>query len=57
MDRVLDIASAGPRFLSIPEVATMVTDAIRYRDRHLRHYRFHVFVVMPNHAHLHKEHA
>ena len=30
----------------------MVTDAIRYRDRHLRHYQLHAFVVMPNHVHL-----
>jgi hypothetical protein len=62
MDRVLDMASAGPRFLSLPEVglpevampevATMVTDAIRYRDRHLKHYQLHAFVVMPNHVHL-----
>ena len=54
MDRVLDMASAGPRFLSMPEVATMVKDAIRYRDRHLKHYQLHAFVVMPNHVHLSK---
>jgi hypothetical protein len=31
MDRVLDIASAVPRFLWMPEVATTMTDAIRDR--------------------------
>jgi len=52
MDRLLDTASAGPRFLCMPEVAAMVTDAIHYRDRRLEHYRLHAFVVMPNHVHL-----
>jgi hypothetical protein len=40
----------GASFLHIPEVAKTVTDAIRHRDRHLRHYQLHAFVVMPNHG-------
>lgn len=52
MDRILDAASTGPRYLCMPEIGNMVTDAIRYRDRQLRHYELHAFVVMPNHVHL-----
>jgi REP element-mobilizing transposase RayT len=52
MDRLLDNASTGPMYLRIPEIASMVTDAIRYRDSTLEHYRLHSFVVMPNHVHL-----
>ena len=34
----------------MPEVAQMVTGAIRYRNE--RTYQLHAFVVMPNHVHL-----
>jgi REP element-mobilizing transposase RayT len=50
MDRILDNACTGPLYLRMPEIATMVVDAIRYQDQ--RHYRLHSFVVMPNHVHL-----
>jgi REP element-mobilizing transposase RayT len=50
MDRLLDNACAGPLFLRIPEIASMVVDSIHYRD--LRHYQLHAYVVMPNHVHL-----
>ena len=52
MDRLLDAASTGPRYLCIPEIANMVVEAIRHRDRPLRHYELHAFVVMPNHVNL-----
>lgn len=52
MDRLLDVAETGPRYLAIPEIGNMVTDAIWYRDRELKHYRLHAFVVMANHIHL-----
>jgi hypothetical protein len=52
MDRLLDIASTGPRFLCMPKIARMVTHAIRYQDRQMKHYQLHAFVVMPNHVHL-----
>jgi hypothetical protein len=32
MDRPLDTAIAGPRYLRQPEHAAMVVEAIRYRD-------------------------
>jgi len=50
MDRILDCADTGPRYLARPEIAQMVTDAIRHRE--LRHYESHAFVVMSNHVHL-----
>jgi len=52
MDRILDNTCTGPLFLRMPEVATMVMDAIHYRDRNLQHYELHAFVIMPNHVHL-----
>jgi len=50
MDRVLDNIRTGPLYLRIPEVASMVVEAIRYRE--LRSYQLHAYVVMPNHVHL-----
>jgi len=52
MDRILDAAESGPRYLARPEIALMMTDAIRYRDYELKHYALHAFVVMANHVHL-----
>jgi REP element-mobilizing transposase RayT len=52
MDRILDGGETGPLFLRIPEIASMVVDAIRYRDLNLKHYKLHSYVVMPNHDHL-----
>jgi REP element-mobilizing transposase RayT len=52
MDRLLDQTSAGTVYLSRPEIAELVVEAIRYRDHTLRHYDLHAFVVMPNHVHL-----
>ena len=50
MDRLLDTAVRGPLYLRQPEIATMVVEAIRYRDP--GHYQLHSFVVMPNHVHV-----
>ena len=50
MDRLLDTACTGPLFLRIPEIASMITDAIYHRDQ--CSYQLHAFVVMPNHVHL-----
>ena len=50
MDRLLDRARTGPLFLRQPEMASMVVDAIRWRDG--RQYELHAFVVMANHVHL-----
>ena len=50
MDRLLDRSCTGPLYLRMPDVARMVTEAIRYRDG--RSYHLHSFVIMPNHVHL-----
>jgi REP element-mobilizing transposase RayT len=50
MDRILDSTCTGPLFLRIPEIASMVVGAIRFRE--MRHYKLQSYVVMPNHVHL-----
>jgi REP element-mobilizing transposase RayT len=50
VDRLLDSATSGPLFLRMPEVASVVQEAILYRDG--REYELHAYVVMPNHVHL-----
>jgi hypothetical protein len=50
MDRLLDNAQTGPLYLRKPEIASMVIEAIRYRE--LTQYHLHCFVVMANHVHL-----
>jgi putative DNA methylase len=52
MDRILDAAERGPLFLSRPDVAELVVEALHYRDSRLKHYQLHSYVVMPNHVHL-----
>jgi REP element-mobilizing transposase RayT len=52
MDRLLDEAKNGPRFLARAEIATMIVDALQYREENLRHFQIHSYVVMPNHVHL-----
>jgi REP element-mobilizing transposase RayT len=52
MDRILDSGCTGPLYLRMPEIASMVIDSILYRERNLRHYQLHAYVVMPNHVHL-----
>ena len=46
MDRLLDGAATGPRYLCRSEIASLVAEAIRYRDP--EQYHLHSFVVMPN---------
>jgi REP element-mobilizing transposase RayT len=48
MDRILDEARTGPRFLSMPAIAELTIAAI-CREKH---YELHAFVVMANHVHL-----
>lgn len=52
LDRLLDHASTGPAFLRHPEIASVVADAIHYREQPLRHYELHTWVIMPNHVHM-----
>jgi putative transposase len=52
LDRLLDQASTGPVFLRHAAIASIVANAIRYREDSLHHYRLHACVIMPNHVHL-----
>jgi REP element-mobilizing transposase RayT len=52
MDRLLDGSTTGPRYLSLPEIASLIVTALHDGESKLRHYRLHSFVVMPNHIHL-----
>ncbi len=51
LDRLLDRASTGPRFLQRPEIAEIVVDAI-HAGVPAGRYELHAYVVMPNHVHL-----
>jgi REP element-mobilizing transposase RayT len=51
-DRILDRAASGPRWLSDPRVAEMVTNEIERGGRELGRYELFEYVVMPNHVHL-----
>jgi len=51
MDSLLDNARTGPLYLRRAEIASVVVEAIRYRERE-RHYQLHSYVVMANHVHL-----
>ena len=52
MDRFLDTARTGPRWLQMPAIASLVVDAITFGQVELKHYEIGAFVVMPNHVHL-----
>ena len=52
MDRLLDRSDSGPLYLHRPDVASMVTAALRDGDGRFHRYRLHAYVVMPNHVHL-----
>ena len=51
MDRLLDQASSGPKFLSQPAVAEVVVASVNYGAA-IGHYELHSWVVMPNHVHV-----
>jgi putative DNA methylase len=52
MDRMLDAARGGPRYLAEPALAGMVVEAIQYGDDPMRHYDLYAYAVMPNHVHV-----
>jgi REP element-mobilizing transposase RayT len=52
LDRLLDGGRTGPLYLARPEVASLVVEAIRFREGALAHCRLHAWVVMANHVHL-----
>jgi REP element-mobilizing transposase RayT len=49
-DEYLDRVKESPRWLSEPEVAEMVSEAIKYQDG--KQYVLNAFCVLPNHVHL-----
>jgi REP element-mobilizing transposase RayT len=48
MDRILDAAATGPRYLSRPDIAEIAADSLRT----CRGYDLHSYVAMANHVHL-----
>jgi hypothetical protein len=52
VDRLLDQACTGPRYLSQPAIARLVVEALHYGEASLRRYPLHAFVGMANHLHL-----
>jgi REP element-mobilizing transposase RayT len=52
MDRILDKAMSGPRFLQQSDLAALLIDALKDGDRRFHRYDLHAYVVMPNHVHL-----
>jgi putative transposase len=52
MDRLLDGAMSGPRFLRQPEIAEIVVAALRDGDSQFHRYQLHAYVVMPNDVHM-----
>jgi putative transposase len=52
MDRILDNARTGPLFLREPNIADLVTQAIRDGESRFGRYQLHAFVVMANHVHI-----
>lgn len=51
MDRYLDQASAGPLFLKLPELASMVAESM-HKGVALGQYQLGAYVVMANHVHV-----
>ena len=51
MDRILDRAESGPRYLERAEIAALVVEAMEYRAV-AGEYDLHSWVIMSNHVHL-----
>ena len=51
MDRYLDRAEWGPRFLQNESIATLVVTSL-WRGAELGHYQLGAFAIMANHAHV-----
>ncbi len=52
MDRELDGARTGPKWLRDARAAGVLVDTLRRGDQELGHYLLRAFVVMPNHVHV-----
>ena len=51
MDRYLDRAEWGPRFLQYESIATLIVDSL-WRGAELGHYQLGAFAIMANHVHV-----
>ncbi len=51
IDRLLDNARTGPLYLSRPEFARLVVQALSDGAARFQRHELHAFVVMPNHVH------
>jgi putative transposase len=52
MDRRLDRAEFGPRWLSDDRIAREIIDAFHFGQHQLGFFELYSFVIMPNHVHL-----
>jgi putative transposase len=52
MDRELDTTPIGPRWLAIPEVASLVASAFAYGGNEKHAYDLLAWAIMPNHVHI-----
>jgi REP element-mobilizing transposase RayT len=52
MDKMLDHARTGPFYLRLPDIASIVMQAIRDGAAKFGRYDLHAFVIMPNHVHM-----
>jgi putative transposase len=52
LDRRLDGATTGPRWLQNERVAQVVADALHYGERQLGLYQLRAWVLMANHVHI-----
>jgi REP element-mobilizing transposase RayT len=52
MDRCLDAAHLGPRWLEKPELAKLVVDALHFVAESQKYYELHAYVIMSNHVHM-----
>ncbi|HVN07537.1 MAG TPA: transposase [Patescibacteria group bacterium] len=52
IDRTLDRAQSGPKWLAHHEIAAMIVGALRRGDGGMKLFRLFSYVVMPNHVHV-----
>ena len=51
MDKAMDNATSGPKWLQNPEVARCVEEALHFGQGQLHLYALLAYVIMPNHVH------
>ena len=52
MDKAMDNATSGPKWLQNPEVARCVEEALHFGQNQLHLYTLLAYVIMPNHVHI-----